>query len=41
MPEQKQAQGMGVDMGDLLTRVVKYLLEGLAVAVAAKSGGCP
>jgi hypothetical protein len=25
----------GIDMGDLVTRLVKYLLEGLAVAVAA------
>lgn len=25
----------GVDMGDLVTRLIKYLLEGLAVAVAA------
>jgi len=35
MPEQKQAQGMGIDMGDLVSRAVKYLLEGLAVAIAA------
>lgn len=35
MPEQKQAQGMGIDMGDLLSRALKYALEGLAVAVAA------
>jgi len=37
MHEQKQAQGMGmgIDMGDILTRVIKYVLEGLAVAVAA------
>ena len=25
----------GVDMGDLVTRVLKYVLEGLAVAIAA------
>ncbi len=25
----------GIDMGDLVTRVIKYLLEGLAVAIAA------
>ena len=25
----------GVDMGDLVTRVIKYVLEGLAVAIAA------
>ena len=25
----------GLDLGDLVTRVVKYVLEGLAVAVAA------
>lgn len=25
----------GLDLGDLVTRVVKYILEGLAVAVAA------
>lgn len=25
----------GIDMGDLVTRLVKYVLEGLAVAVAA------
>jgi hypothetical protein len=30
MPEQKQAQGMGIDFGDLVSRAVKYLLEGLA-----------
>jgi len=35
MPEQKQAQGMGIDFGDLVSRAVKYLLEGLAVAIAA------
>ncbi len=31
----KPTASTGIDMGDLLTRVVKYLLEGLAVAVAA------
>jgi hypothetical protein len=25
----------GLDLGDLVTRVVKYILEGLAVAIAA------
>ena len=25
----------GIDMGDILTRLVKYALEGLAVAIAA------
>jgi ABC-type Co2+ transport system permease subunit len=26
---------MGIDMGELVTRLVKYVLEGLAVAIAA------
>ena len=26
---------MGIDMGDLVTRLVKYVLEGIAVAIAA------
>jgi len=34
MPEQNTA-APGLDMGDLVARVVKYALEGLAVAVAA------
>lgn len=34
MPEQKTA-AIGVDVSDLVTRLVKYALEGLAVAVAA------
>jgi ABC-type Co2+ transport system permease subunit len=34
MPEQKSA-APNVDLSDLLTRLVKYALEGLAVAVAA------
>jgi ABC-type Co2+ transport system permease subunit len=34
MPEQKTA-APGIDFGDLATRLVKYALEGLAVAVAA------
>lgn len=34
MPEQKTA-APGVDMSELVMRVVKYALEGLAVAVAA------
>jgi hypothetical protein len=36
MPEQKSvAQPMGIDMGDLASRAIKYSLEGLAVAIAA------
>jgi hypothetical protein len=35
MPEQKQVISPGVDMGDLVARVVKYAFEGLAVALAA------
>jgi hypothetical protein len=35
MPEQKQVMSPGVDMGDLVARVVKYAFEGLAVALAA------
>ncbi len=36
MPEAKQvAPSMGIDFGDLLSRVVKYGLEGLVVAIAA------
>lgn len=36
MPEQKQAPTtMGIDFADLFSRLVKYALEGLAVAVAA------
>ena len=34
MPEQKTA-APGVDVSDLVGRVVKYALEGLAVAIAA------
>jgi hypothetical protein len=34
MPEQKTA-APSIDLSDLLTRFVKYALEGLAVAVAA------
>jgi hypothetical protein len=34
MPEQKTV-APGLDMGDLVARVIKYALEGLAVAVAA------
>ena len=34
MPEQKIA-APSVDMSDILTRLVKYSLEGLAVAIAA------
>jgi len=35
MPEQKATSLPGLDMGDLVSRAVKYALEGLAVAVAA------
>lgn len=36
MPESKQSPPVGgVDMGDLVSRVVKYAVEGLAVAIAA------
>jgi hypothetical protein len=36
MPEAKQAPTpAGIDMGDLFSRVVKYALEGLVVAIAA------
>lgn len=35
MAEQKAAPAMGIDFADLLTRAVKYALEGLAVAIAA------
>jgi hypothetical protein len=35
MPEQKTSSLPGLDIGDLVTRAVKYALEGLAVAVAA------
>jgi hypothetical protein len=35
MPEQKSTPLPGLDMGDLVSRAVKYALEGLAVAVAA------
>jgi hypothetical protein len=31
----KPTPAPGVDMGDLMVRLVKYLLEGLAVAIAA------
>ena len=31
----KPTPSAGVDMADLVTRLVKYLLEGLAVAIAA------
>jgi hypothetical protein len=34
MPESKPA-APGVDIGDLIGRVVKYAIEGLAVAIAA------
>lgn len=35
MPESKPVAAPGVDMSDLIGRVVKYAIEGLAVAVAA------
>jgi hypothetical protein len=35
MPEAKQTVAPGVDVGDLVSRVVKYALEGLVVAIAA------
>jgi hypothetical protein len=35
MPEHKPAAAPGVDVGDLVSRAVKYALEGLAVAIAA------
>jgi hypothetical protein len=36
MPEAKPAVSMpGVDVGDLVSRIVKYALEGLVVAIAA------
>lgn len=31
----KPTPSTGIDMADLVTRLVKYLLEGLAVAIAA------
>lgn len=35
MESKPKPTSTGIDMGDLITRVVKYVLEGLAVAVAA------
>lgn len=35
MPEAKQTASPGVDVGDMVSRVVKYALEGLVVAIAA------
>lgn len=35
MPETKAAVAPSVDMSDILSRVVKYAFEGLAVALAA------
>lgn len=35
MPESKPVVAPGIDVGDLVSRIVKYALEGLAVAVAA------
>lgn len=35
MPDTKQSSAPGVDVSDLVSRTVKYAVEGLAVAVAA------
>ena len=35
MESKPKPTSTGIDMGDLVTRLVKYVLEGLAVAVAA------
>lgn len=35
MPEAKQASAPGIDVSDLVSRLVKYGLEGLVVAIAA------
>ena len=36
MPEAKQSPSVGgVDMSDLMSRIFKYAMEGLAVAIAA------
>ncbi len=35
MPEQKAKVMPGIDIGDLVSRGLKYFIEGLAVAVAA------
>ena len=35
MPEQKQVVAPGLDVSDLVARVIKYAFEGLAVALAA------
>lgn len=35
MPEAKQVAAPGIDIADLVSRVVKYALEGLVVAIAA------
>jgi hypothetical protein len=35
MESKPKPTSTGIDMGDLVTRLVKYILEGLAVAVAA------
>jgi hypothetical protein len=35
MVEAKTANSPGIDMGDLVSRTVKYALEGLVVAIAA------
>ena len=35
MPEAKTAPSSGIDVGDLVSRTVKYALEGLVVAIAA------
>lgn len=35
MADSSKRVSMGLDMGDLMTRLVKYALEGVAVALAA------
>ena len=35
MPEAKLAPPSGIDVGDIVSRLLKYSLEGLAVAIAA------
>ncbi len=35
MPESKPVAAPGVDIADLIGRVIKYAIEGLAVAIAA------
>jgi len=35
MPQEKVVSLPGIDMGDIVQRVIKYALEGLAVVIAA------